>query len=103
MLKIIKKLYKWFISFFKWLLSQLKDRTTIIIFIILTSIAISPIVLGYLFGFILHSAFLIGIATGYLIFWMAPGTPVFTIIIGLTLAIRKIIKIIRKENIKNEN
>ena len=96
LIRFFKKIYNLTISFFKWLLSQLKDRTTIIIFIILTSIAISPIVLGYVFGFVLKNNYLIGIATTYLLFWVAPGTPVFTVIVALTLGIREIIKKVLK-------
>lgn len=92
---MIKKIKNWFISFFKWLFSQLKDKITIIIFLILFAVAISPIVLGYAFGFIFKNNYLIGIATAYLLFWMAPGTPVFTVIIMMTLGIRKLIKIIK--------
>lgn len=88
----MKKIVNWLKTFFKWLLSHLKDRTTIIIFLILLSIAVSPIVLGYLFGFIFSNSYLIGIATAYLLFWLAPGTPVFTVIIGLTILIRKLFK-----------
>ena len=99
---MIKKIKNWFISFFKWLFSQLKDKTTIIIFIILLAVAISPIVLGYIFGFIMNNNYLIGIATAYLLFWMAPGTPVFTVIIILTLGIRKLIKFIMNGGKKND-
>lgn len=79
-------------KFFKWLFKQLTDKTTIIIFLILTLIATSPIILGYLLGFIFSNNYLIGIATAYLLFWLAPGTPVFTVIIGLTILIRKLFK-----------
>ena len=104
MKKLVKKCCCWFISFFKWLLSQLKDKTTVIIFLILFAVAVSPIVLGYIFGFILKNNYFIGIATAYLLFWIAPGTPVFTVIIALTLAIRKLIKVILKKKEKvNDN
>ena len=92
--RLLKKCYCWFVAFFKWLFGQLKDKTTIIIFIILLAVAVSPIVLGYVFGFILKNNYLIGIASAYLLFWVAPGTPVFTVVIALTLAIRKLIKVI---------
>ena len=96
MLRImVKKLVDWIKKFFKWLLSHLKDKTTIIIFLILFGIAISPIVLGFVFGFILNNTYLIGIATAYLLFWLAPATPVFTIIIAVTIMIRRIIELIR--------
>lgn len=102
--RFIKKIWILTINFFKWLFSQLKDKTTVIIFLILFAVAVSPIVLGYIFGFILKNNYFIGIATAYLLFWIAPGTPVFTVIIALTLAIRKLIKVILKKKEKvNDN
>ncbi len=94
----MKKIVNFIINFFKklWLffITNLKDKTTLIIFLVLFAIISSPIYLGYLFGIIFENAWLIGIATGFLALWAGPGTPIFPLILVLTLAIRKIIKII---------
>lgn len=94
----MKKIKNWIIKFFKalwnFIVTNLKDRTTLIIFIIVFLLFSSPIILGYLLGFIFQNGWLIGIATGYLAIWAGPGTPVIPLILLITLAIRKIIKII---------
>lgn len=95
-LKNMKKIVKFILNFFKkiwsFIIDNLKDKTTLIIFLIVFAIFSSPIVLGYILGFIFQNGWLLGIATGYLALWAGPGTPVIPLILAITLGIRKIIK-----------
>lgn len=97
----MKKVINFIVSFFKklwnFIVINLKDKTTFIIFLIVFAVFTSPIYLGYILGLIFKNAWLIGIATTYLALWAGPGTPIFPIIILITLGIRNLIKIIFKD------
>lgn len=88
------KIVNFFKKIWNFIVTNLKDRTTLIIFLIVLAIFVSPIILGYIFGTIFKNGWLIGIATTYLAIWAGPGTPIFPLILIITLAIRKLIKII---------
>lgn len=90
----MNKIVNFFKKVWKFIVTNLKDKTTFIIFLIVLAIFGSPIVLGYILGIIFESGWLIGIATTCLAIWAGPGTPIFPIILLITLAIRKFIKII---------
>lgn len=94
MAKITNFLKKIFLNFLKFIKENLKEKLTFIIFIIVFLVISSPIYLGYILGFITKNTWFYGIATTFLALWMGPGTPIFIIILVLTLSIRKIIKLI---------
>lgn len=73
-----------------WL--ECKDRQTLMIFFIVVLVMYSPVWLCYLLYFIFkYNTFLV-VATACLAFWAGPFTPFFPICIGITLAIKKILK-----------
>ena len=86
------KIYNFFKKIWKFIISNLKDKLTFIIFIIVLIIFSSPITLGYILGIIFKNGWLIGIATTYLALWVGPGTPIFVIILLVTLGIRNLIR-----------
>jgi len=97
--KIIQSIHNFFKKLFDFIVTNLKDKTTFIIFFIVLAIFCSPIVLGYILGIIFENAWLIGIATTCLAIWAGPGTPIFPLILIITLAIRKLLKFIFKSKI----
>ena len=97
-MKMKTKIINFFKKIWNFIVSNLKDKTTFIIFLIVLAIFGSPIVLGYILGIILKNAWLIGIATTCLAIWAGPGTPIFPLILIITIAIRNLIKIIFNDN-----
>ena len=92
----IFNLLKKILNFIK---TNLKDKLTFIIFIIVLIIFSSPITLGYIFGIIFENAWLLGIATTFLALWIGPGTPFFVLILIITIGIRNLIRYIFNNNI----
>lgn len=97
-MKMKTKIINFFKKIWNFIVSNLKDKTTFIIFLIVLAIFGSPIVLGYILGIILKNAWFIGIATTCLAIWAGPGTPIFPLILIITIAIRNLIKIIFNDN-----
>lgn len=79
------------INFFKWLWMQLKDWHNLIVLAVVTIVMTSPIWVCGILGLINNSTILIGIAGGYLAFWLGPATPFWPLCIAITLLIRKIL------------
>lgn len=74
----------------------MKDRTNIIIFVIVLSVLYSPTWLVGILGIIFGNGGMIAFAIAYATFWLAPFTPFWTIVIALTFSIRKIVDKIQK-------
>lgn len=77
-------------------LNQLKDKTNIIIFVIVFLVVSSPIWLCGVLGLIFKNSWLLTISAAYLALWLAPLTPFWMGIFAITFVIRKIVDKIRK-------
>lgn len=84
-------------AFFGWLWKQLKDKTNIIIFVIVFSVLSSEVWIPYLLAIITGNKWWWGIGSACWAFWLAPFTPFLPLCIGITFAIRKIIDKIRNK------
>jgi hypothetical protein len=95
---LVKRLLSRSKQFLLYLWKQLKDRTNLIIFLIVLAIMYSPTWFIGALGIIFGNAALIAIAVAYAAFWLAPFTPFWGITIGLTFLIRKIVDIVHRRN-----
>ena len=96
--KLMKKLLKKIKNFFKWIWTQIKDVNNLLILLIVVIVLTAPTWLCGTLGYIFNSSTLIGVAVGYIAFWIGPATPFWPLCITITLTIRKII-----EKTKNKN
>ena len=83
----------------KAVLRQLKDKTNIIIFIIVFFVVSCEVWVPYIIGIITGNAWWFGIGSACWAFWLAPFTPFIPICLALTFLVRKIIDKVRKKTI----
>jgi hypothetical protein len=81
-----QKIKRWL----KSVVSQLKDKTNLIIFIIVIIVTYSPTWLMALIGFLISSPYCTAIAIGYALFWAGPWTPYWPMVIAITFFVRKL-------------
>ena len=105
----MKKIWNKIKQFFKYIIDNLKDWRTFLLFIIVCLIVGSEVWISYLMVFIVGIQTPLGItlssfATACVVFWNLPFTPFLGICFALTMVIKKIInkKIKRKEKIEEE-
>lgn len=80
-----------FISPFKYLVINLRDLTTWIIFIITFLVLSSEVWVFYLLGLITGNAWFYGVASACWLFWLGPFTPFLPLCIAITIGIKEII------------
>lgn len=74
-----------------WIKNKLTDPLNWKIFIFVFLVMSSPVIVGFILGFIFDSPVLTGIATGWLVLWnVVPCTPFIGTCLFITLGIRKI-------------
>lgn len=92
MKKTIKRLWERTLSGIKSVLKELRDKRTIIIFLIVYAVMSSPVWVGYLLFFITGNPVHTTYATAYLLFWnVVPCTPFTLICVALTFALKKLL------------
>lgn len=79
------------------ILSQLKDKTNIIIFIIVLTVVSCEVWVPYLIALITGDEWWFAVGSVCWAFWLAPGTPFLALCIGITVGIRKIYDKIQKK------
>lgn len=89
---MFKKLKEKFINLIKWIWNECKDYRTLIIFIIVWLILMSPIFVGYILYFISDKAWHLTYANAWILFWAGPFTPAIPLCLTVTFAVKKIIK-----------
>lgn len=77
------------LKFVRWLLSQLKDRTNIVIFLIVVFVLSCEIWVPYLLAILTQNAWWWAVGSACWAFWLAPFTPFWPLCILLTGAVRK--------------
>lgn len=90
MKKIISKVWEKLKALLKATWAQLKDRTNLVIFVIVNVVLSSEVWVTYLLAVITGNPWWWGIGSACWAFWLAPFTPFTAIAIALTFAIRKI-------------
>lgn len=85
-MKRIKVIIK---NFVKWLITELKDWHTFVIFLIVSLVLSSEVWLLYLLGLILNKPVLLGIASTCWLFWLGPGTPFLSLSLFISLSIKR--------------
>ena len=80
---------KAWISAFKWVKRELKDKVLRRIFYVVFLVMSAPVWLFYTLGIIFKNGWFVGVASGYLFFWnVVPATPFLGICLGITIGIR---------------
>lgn len=86
--------FKWLktklVAMFKWTWKQLKDRTNLVIYIIVNIVVSSEVWVPYLLALITGNKWWWGIGSACWAFWIGPFTPFTAICIGITVGVRKI-------------
>ena len=98
----MKKLWLKCKAFIGWILKQLKDKTNIVIFIIVYVVLSSEVWIPYLLAIITGNKWWWGIGSACWAFWLAPFTPFIPICLAVTFGIRKIVDKIRKNRNKKD-
>ena len=87
-------------NFFAKLFNSLKDKTNIIIFIIVFLVLSSEVWVMYLLYFITKNAWFLGIGSACWAFWLAPFTPFLPLCIAITFGVRKLYNKLTKRSVK---
>lgn len=98
----MKRLWKKLLSLLKAVIEQLKDRTNIIIFIVVFLVLSSEVWVPILLGIITQNAWWYGVGATCWAFWLAPFTPFLPLCFGLTFAVRKAYDALKKRSKKSK-
>lgn len=98
----MKKLWLKCKAFIRWILKQLKDKTNILIFVIVFLVLSSEVWIPYLLAIITGNKWWWGIGSACWAFWLAPFTPFLPLCLAITFGIRKIVDKIRDKHNKKD-
>lgn len=98
----MKWLWKKLLSLLKAVIEQLKDRTNIVIFIVVFLVLSSEVWVPILLGIITQNAWWYGVGATCWAFWLAPFTPFLPLCFGLTFAVRKAYDALKKRSKKSK-
>lgn len=98
----MKKLWLKCKAFIRWILKQLKDKTNILIFIIVFLVLSSEVWIPYLLAIITGNKWWWGIGSACWAFWLAPFTPFLPLCFAITFGVRKIVDKIRDKHNKKD-
>lgn len=98
----MKKLWLKCNAFIRWILKQLKDKTNILIFIIVFLVLSSEVWIPYLLAIITGNKWWWGIGSACWAFWLAPFTPFLPLCFAITFGVRKIVDKIRDKHNKKD-
>lgn len=93
----MRKIWNKLKAFFKWLLDQLRDRTNIVIFIIVLLIVSCEVWIPYLIAMITGIEWWWAMGSACWAFWLAPFTPFIPLCLAITAAVRKIYDKIKRK------
>ena len=105
MKKFFKKIGKLIAKPYKWMITNLKDWRTFVIFIIVYVILSCEVWVPYLIALIIGIKTPAGIAltsfaTACFLFWQAPGTPFLLVCTGVTAGVKEILNRIKNKKSK---
>lgn len=92
----MRRLWRKFLNLLKALFRQLKDKTNIIIFIIVFLVLSCEVWVPIILGIVTQNAWWYGIAATCWAFWLAPFTPFLPLCVALTFAVRKAYDALKK-------
>lgn len=98
----MKKLWLKCKAFIRWILKQLKDKTNILIFIIVFLVLSSEVWIPYLLAIITGNKWWWGIGSACWAFWLAPFTPFLPLCLAITFGVRKIVDKIQDKHNKKD-
>lgn len=98
----MKKLWLKFKTLIGKIIEQLKDRTNILIFIIVFLVLSSEVWVPYLLAIITGNEWWWAIGSVCWAFWLAPFTPFLPLCFVVTFAVRKIVDKIREKHNKKD-
>ena len=98
----MKKLWLKCKAFIRWILKQLKDKTNILIFVIVFLVLSSEVWIPYLLAIITGNKWWWGIGSACWAFRLAPFTPFLPLCLAITFGIRKIVDKIRDKHNKKD-
>lgn len=98
----MKKLWLKFKALIGKIVKQLKDRTNILIFIIVFLVLSSEVWVPYLLAIITGNEWWWAIGSVCWAFWLAPFTPFLPLCFVVTFAVRKIVDKIREKHNKKD-
>lgn len=98
----MKKLWLKCKAFIRRILKQLKDKTNILIFIIVFLVLSSEVWIPYLLAIITGNKWWWGIGSACWAFWLAPFTPFLPLCFAITFGVRKIVDKIRDKHNKKD-
>lgn len=102
MFHFFKWLKKKLVATFKWTWKQLKDKTNLIIYIIVNIVVSSEVWVPYLLAVITGNKWWWGIGSACWAFWIGPFTPFSAICIGITVGVRKVYDKFKKQRKKKK-
>lgn len=89
-------------KFIDWIKEECKDWRTFVIFAIVVAVMYFPTWGGYLLYLIFNWNWCLIVATTSLLFWAGPFTPFFPLCIAITLGIKRLLDL-NKKNIDTKN
>lgn len=95
-MNFIKKIIGKVKNFIKWIWSECKDWRTLVVFIIVYCVVMSPVIVGYTLYFVTKNEWHLTYASVWLLFWFGPFTPLIPLCIAISLGIKKLLKIKKK-------
>lgn len=99
------RILKWawyYISYpFKWIWLNIRDPTTLLIFVSVVLLVSCEVWIPALLAVILKQDYLWGVAAACWGFWLLPGTPFLPLCIVLTMAIKSLINRVRHKRWNN--
>lgn len=100
-LRILKRAW-YYISYpFKWIWLNIRDPTTLLIFVLVVLLVSCEVWVPALLAVILKQDYLLGVAAACWGFWLLPGTPFLPLCILLTMVIKSLINRIRNKRWNN--
>ena len=97
-MNFIKKIIGKVKNLIKWIWSECKDWRTLVVFIIVYCVVMSPVIVGYTLYFVTKNEWHLTYASVWLVFWFGPFTPLIPLCIAISLGIKKLLKIKKKHN-----
>lgn len=98
---MLRKIWEKIKAFVKWVFNQLKDKTNIVIFLIVVAVVSCEVWVPFLLAIITGIEWFWAVGSVCWAFWLAPFTPFIPLCIVITFGVRKIVDKIRK-NKKNK-
>lgn len=101
-MKFIKKMFNKLKNLIKWIWSECKDWRTLIVFIVVYCLVMSPVIVGYVLYFITKNEWHLTYSNIWLLFWFGPFTPLIPLCLAITFVVKKIFRIKQSKKEKKE-